>query len=262
MKKMLDSEDGKNWSWLGWSRDKLELISSRKAMMIPERLHQDWKGLVLLGVLLGNLWETGCTQIHYSLPEELEKGSRMGNIAKDLGLEPQELEERGVGIASRGTTQLFAPNLRSSSLIFAGRVDWEELCMGVLKCQLNLEILLEDKVKIYRVVVEVRDINNNAPYFREDELEIKVSENAATGLQFPLPHTWDLDIGKNCLQSCWLSSNTDFFLDMQSRADGNTYPELVLEHALDREQKAIHYLVLMALGVTQSAQALCASMWW
>ncbi|XP_025721085.1 protocadherin gamma-A12-like, partial [Callorhinus ursinus] len=214
--------------------------------MIPERLHQDCKGLVLLGVLLGILWETGCAQIHYSVPEELEKGSRVGNIAKDLGLEPQELEERGVRIVSRGRTQLFALNLRSGSLISAGRIDREELCMGVLKCQLNLEILLEDKVKIYGVVVEVIDINDNAPYFREDELEIKVSENAATGLRFPLPHAWDLDIGKNSLQSYGLSSNTHFSLDVQSRADGNKYPELVLERALDREQKAVHHLVLTA----------------
>ncbi|XP_021548940.1 protocadherin gamma-A12, partial [Neomonachus schauinslandi] len=214
--------------------------------MIPERLHQDCKGLVLLGVLLGILWETGCTQIHYSVPEELEKGSRVGNIAKDLGLEPQELEERGVRIVSRGRTQLFALNLRSGSLISAGRIDREELCMGVLECQLNLEILLEDKVKIYGVVVEVRDINDNAPYFREDELEIKVSENAATGLRFPLPHAWDPDIGKNSLQSYELSSNTHFSLDVQSGADGNKYPELVLERALDREQKAVHHLVLTA----------------
>ncbi|XP_030882020.1 protocadherin gamma-A12 isoform X5 [Leptonychotes weddellii] len=214
--------------------------------MIPERLHQDCKGLVLLGVLLGILWETGCAQIHYSVPEELEKGSRVGNIAKDLGLEPQELEERGVRIVSRGRTQLFALNLRSGSLISTGRIDREELCMGVLKCQLNLEILLEDKVKIYGVVVEVRDINDNAPYFREDELEIKVSENAATGLRFPLPHAWDPDIGKNSLQSYGLSSNTHFSLDVQSGADGNKYPELVLERALDREQKAVHHLVLTA----------------
>lgn len=172
----------------------------------------------------------------------------MGNIAKDLGLEPQKLEEHGVGIASRGTTQLFTPNLQSGSLIFAGRVDWEELCMGLLKCQLNLEVLLEDKVKIYGVVVEVRDINSNVPYFREDELEIKLSENAATGLWFSLSHAWDLDIGKNCLQSYGLSSNTDIFLDVQSGADSNTYPELVLEHALDQEQKAIHYLVFIASG--------------
>ncbi|XP_014650622.1 PREDICTED: protocadherin gamma-A12 isoform X10 [Ceratotherium simum simum] len=214
--------------------------------MIPARLHQDYKGLVLLGVLLGILWETECTQIHYSVLEELEKGSRVGNIAKDLGLEPRELEERGVRIVSRGRTQLFALNPRSGSLISAGRIDREELCMGAMKCQLNLEILMEDKVKIYGVVVEVRDINDNAPYFPEGELEIKMSENAAAGMRFPLPHAWDPDIGKNSLQSYELSSNTHFSLDVQSGADGNKYPELVLERALDREEKAIHQLVLTA----------------
>ncbi|XP_059773287.1 protocadherin gamma-A12 isoform X12 [Balaenoptera ricei] len=214
--------------------------------MTPARLHQDCKKLVLLGVLLGVQWETGCTQIHYSVPEELEKGSRVGNIAKDLGLEPWELEERGVRIVSRGRTQLFALNPRSGSLVTAGRIDREELCMGSIKCQLNLEILMEDKVKIYGVVVEVRDINDNAPYFQEGELEIKMSENAATGMRFPLPHAWDPDIGKNSLQSYELSSNTHFSLDVQSGADGNKYPELVLERALDREEKAVHHLVLTA----------------
>ncbi|XP_053768328.1 protocadherin gamma-A12 isoform X9 [Desmodus rotundus] len=214
--------------------------------MTPARLHQDCKGTVLLGVLLGILWETGCTQIHYSVPEELEKGSRVGDIAKDLGLEPRELEERGVRIVSAGRTQLFALNPRSGSLVTAGRIDREELCMGAMKCQLNLEILMEDKVKIYGVVVEVRDINDNAPYFREGELEIKMSENAAPGMRFPLPHAWDPDIGTNSLQSYELSSNIHFSLEVQSGADGNKYPELVLERALDREEKAVHHLVLSA----------------
>ncbi|XP_047634826.1 protocadherin gamma-A12 isoform X7 [Phacochoerus africanus] len=214
--------------------------------MCPSQLHRDCKKLVLLGVLLGVLWETGCTQIHYSVPEELEKGSRVGNIAEDLGLEPRELEERGVRIVSRGRTQLFDLNPRSGSLVTAGRLDREELCLGAIKCQLNLEILMEDKVKIYGVAVEVRDINDNAPSFQEDELEIKMSENAATGMRFPLPHAWDPDIGKNSLQSYKLSGNTHFSLDVQSGADGNKYPELVLERALDREEKAIHHLVLTA----------------
>nr|XP_019594579.1 PREDICTED: protocadherin gamma-A12 isoform X4 [Rhinolophus sinicus] len=214
--------------------------------MISARLHQDCKGLLLLGVLLGILWEIGCTQIQYSVPEELEKGSRVGNIAKDLGLEPRELEERGVRIVSRGRTQLFALNPRSGSLVTTGRIDREELCTGAIKCQLNLEILMEDKVKIYGVVVEVRDINDNAPSFREGELEIKMSENAATGMRFPLPHAWDPDSGKNSLQSYELSSNTHFSLEVQSGADGNKYPELVLERALDREENAVHHLVLTA----------------
>ncbi|XP_016061094.1 PREDICTED: protocadherin gamma-A12 isoform X30 [Miniopterus natalensis] len=214
--------------------------------MIPARLHRDCKGLVLLGVLLGIPWETGCSQIHYSVPEELEKGSFVGNVAKDLGLEARELAERGVRIVSGGRAQLFALNPRSGSLVTAGRIDREELCTGAIKCQLNLEILMEDKVKIYGVVVEVRDINDNAPYFREGDLEIKVSENAATGMRFPLPHAWDPDIGKNSLQSYELSNNTHFSLEVQSGADGNKYPELVLERALDREEKAVHRLVLWA----------------
>ncbi|XP_045406997.1 protocadherin gamma-A12 isoform X6 [Lemur catta] len=214
--------------------------------MIPPRLHQDCKGLVLLGVVLGILWETGCTQLHYSVPEELEKGSKVGNISKDLGLEPRELAERGVRIVSRGRTQLIALNPRSGSLVTAGRIDREELCMGATKCQLNLEILMEDKVKIYGVEVEVRDINDNAPYFRENELEIKINENAATGMRFPLPHAWDPDIGKNALQSYELSPNTHFSLDVQNGADGVKYPELVLERALDREEKAAHHLVVTA----------------
>nr|XP_017196622.2 protocadherin gamma-A12 isoform X43 [Oryctolagus cuniculus] len=214
--------------------------------MIPPLLHQSCKGLVLLGVLLGILWETGCTQIRYSVPEELEKGSFVGNLSKDLGLEPRELAQRGVRIVSRGRTQLFALNARSGGLVTAGRIDREELCMGAIKCQLNLEILMEDRAKIYGVEVEVRDINDNAPYFRESELEIKMSENAATGMRFPLPHAWDPDIGKNSLQSYELSANTHFSLDTQNGADGNKYPELVLERALDREEKAAHLLVLTA----------------
>ncbi|XP_058142012.1 protocadherin gamma-A12 isoform X17 [Dasypus novemcinctus] len=212
--------------------------------MIP--VHQDCKGLVLLGALLGILGETGCTQISYSVPEELDKGSRVGDIAKDLGLEPRELAERRVRIVSRGRTQLFALNPRSGSLITAGRIDREELCMGAIKCHLNIEILMEDEVKIYGVEIEVRDVNDNAPYFRDDELEIKMSENAATGTRFPLPHAWDPDIGTNSLQSYKLSPNTHFSLDVQSGADGNKYPELVLERALDREERAVHRLVLTA----------------
>ncbi|XP_058533429.1 protocadherin gamma-A12 isoform X8 [Ochotona princeps] len=208
--------------------------------------HRGCKGMALLGVVLGVLWEAGCTQIRYTVSEELEKGSFVGNISKDLGLKPQELAERGVRIVSRGRAQLFALNARSGGLVTAGRLDREELCMGVPKCQLNLEILMEDKVKIYGVEVQVRDINDNAPSFQEEELEIKMSENAATGMRFPLPHAWDPDIGENALQSYELSSNTHFSLDVQNGADGNKYPELVLEHSLDREEQAAHHLILIA----------------
>ncbi|XP_036606138.1 protocadherin gamma-A12-like isoform X8 [Trichosurus vulpecula] len=204
------------------------------------------RGRILFCYLLGLLWNTGTGQIHYSVPEEMEKGSFVGDIAKDLGLKPWEMSERGVRIVSGGKKQHFALNVRSGSLVTAFRIDREELCPGALKCFLNVEILLEDKVKIYGIEVEVIDINDNAPRFQEDEVDIEVSEQAALGRKFPLPNAWDLDVGINGLQSYQLSPNHHFSLHVQSKADGVKYPELVLERALDREEEPLHHLILTA----------------
>nr|KAF6448302.1 hypothetical protein HJG63_014988 [Rousettus aegyptiacus] len=202
--------------------------------------------LVQICLLLGALWEIRAEQIRYSVPEELEKGSFVGNIAKDLGLEPRELAERGVRIVSRGRAQLFALNLGSGSLVTAGRIDREELCDRSPKCLVSLEILLEDKVKIFGVEVEIIDVNDNAPNFGTEQREIKVAENEIPGIRFPLPEAFDPDVGVNSLQGYQLSSDVHFSLDVQSGADGIKYPELVLARALDREEEAVHHLVLTA----------------
>ncbi|XP_074068865.1 protocadherin gamma-A12-like isoform X13 [Macrotis lagotis] len=204
------------------------------------------RGRILLCFLLGLLWNTGTGQIHYSVPEEMEKGSFVGDIAKDLGLKPRELSERRARIVSGGKKHHFALNVRSGSLVTADRIDREELCIGTLKCLLKVEILLEDKVKIYGIEVEVTDINDNAPRFQEDEVDIEVSEQAVLGMKFPLPNAWDLDVGVNGLQTYQLSPNRHFSLHVQSKADGAKYPELVLERALDREEEPVHYLILTA----------------
>uniref|UniRef100_M3YAA9 Protocadherin gamma subfamily A, 4 n=1 Tax=Mustela putorius furo TaxID=9669 RepID=M3YAA9_MUSPF len=202
--------------------------------------------LVGICVLLGALWKIQAEQIRYSVPEELEEGSYVGSIAKDLGLEPLELSERGVRIISRGKTQLFALNPRTGSLVTAGKIDREELCDRSPKCVVSLEILLEDKVKIFGVEVEIIDVNDNTPNFGTEQREIKVAENESPGTRFPLPEAFDPDIGVNSLQGYQLSSNVHFSLDVQSGADGIKYPELVLELALDREEEAVHHLLLTA----------------
>ncbi|XP_006777019.1 PREDICTED: protocadherin gamma-A4 isoform X7 [Myotis davidii] len=202
--------------------------------------------LVGICLLLGALWEIRAEQIRYSVPEELEKGSFVGDIAKDLGLEPPELAERGVRIVSRGRTQLFALSPRSGSLVTAGRIDREELCDRSPTCVVSLEVLLEDKVKIFGVEVEIIDVNDNAPNFGTEQREIKVAENESPGARFPLPEAFDPDVGVNSLQGYQLSSNAYFSLDVQNGADGIKYPELVLERALDREEEAVHHLVLTA----------------
>ncbi|XP_023559791.1 protocadherin gamma-A10 isoform X8 [Octodon degus] len=202
--------------------------------------------LVILCLFLRMPRETGARQIHYSVPEELEKGSFVGNISKDLGLEPRELTERGVRIVSRGRTQLFSLSPRSGSLVTAGRIDREELCAQSARCLVNFNILVEDRVKLFGIEIEVTDINDNAPTFQAENLDVKINENVAPGMRFPLPEAIDPDVGVNSLQSYQLSPNKHFSLGVQSRASGVKYPELVLERALDREEEAVHHLVLTA----------------
>ncbi|XP_012320682.2 protocadherin gamma-A4 isoform X24 [Aotus nancymaae] len=214
--------------------------------MAAPPIRPDRTRLLQICLLLGAVGEIRAEQIRYSVFEEQEEGSAVGNIAKDLGLAPRELAERGVRIVSRGRTQLFALNPRSGSLVTAGRIDREELCDRSPNCVTNLEILLEDTVKILRVEVEIIDINDNPPSFGTEQREIKVAENENPGTRFPLPEAFDQDVGVNSLQGYQLNANGHFSLDVQSGADGIKYPELVLERALDREEEAVHHLVLTA----------------
>ncbi|XP_006777087.1 PREDICTED: protocadherin gamma-A8-like [Myotis davidii] len=160
--------------------------------------------LILLCALLSWLWETGSGQIRYSVPEESDKGSFVGNISKDLGLESQELAKHGVRIVSRGRTQLFALNQRSGSLVTAGRIDREELCAQSARCLVNINILLEDRGKILGIEIEITDINDNNPKFQAENLEVKINEIAAPGTRYPLPEAVDPDVGLNSLQDSQL----------------------------------------------------------
>nr|XP_058142086.1 protocadherin gamma-A2-like [Dasypus novemcinctus] len=202
--------------------------------------------LDLLCLLLASLWGAGAGQMRYSVPEETDKGSFVGNIAKDLGLEPLAMAERGVRIVSRSRTQLFALNTRTGSLITADRLDREELCGQSARCLVNFNILLEDKLNIYSVEVEITDINDNAPRFGAEELELKISETTTPGFRIPLKSAHDTDVGENTLQKYELNPNDHFSLDVRNGADGNKYPELVLGRALDREEEEVHHLILLA----------------
>uniref|UniRef100_A0A9L0JIZ3 Protocadherin gamma subfamily A, 5 n=1 Tax=Equus asinus TaxID=9793 RepID=A0A9L0JIZ3_EQUAS len=206
----------------------------------------DYRGFFLLSILLGTWKEAWTGHILYSVLEETDKGSFVGNIATDLGLQPQELAGRGVRIVSRGRTQLFALNPRSGSLVTAGRIDREELCAQSTRCLVNFKVLVEDRVQLYGIEIEVTDINDNAPKFQTENLEVKINEIAAPGTRYPLPEAVDRDVGLNSLQSYQLSPSHHFSLDVQTGDDGTINPELVLERALDREEEAAHHLVLTA----------------
>ncbi|XP_040429016.1 protocadherin gamma-A10-like isoform X4 [Cygnus olor] len=200
----------------------------------------------LLCCVLVAAWEAAWGQLRYSVPEELPKGSFVGDVAKDLALQLAALRDRGARVVSADRTRYFALHANSGHLVTAERLDREQLCRLVERCVLRCEVIVEDEMKVYEIEVEITDINDNAPSFGEAEKEVRMSETTAPGSRFPLAAAHDPDVGVNSLQTYELSGDEHFSLSVQAGADGEKRPELVLAKALDREEAAFHELVLMA----------------
>ncbi|XP_071425969.1 protocadherin gamma-A6-like isoform X11 [Pithys albifrons albifrons] len=213
-----------------------------------------WRQRVLMwGVLLA-AWQSAWGQLRYSVPEEMPKGSFVGDVAKDLGLQLPPLSDHGVRVVSEGRTQYFSLHGKTGHLVTAEKIDRDQLCRLVEKCVLRCELIVEGEMQVYSIEVEISDINDNAPSFKEIELEESISEMTALGARFPLAEAHDPDSGRNSLLSYELSGDEHFSLAVQAGPGGDQRPELVLAKALDREEEAFHELVLRATDAGDPAR--------
>uniref|UniRef100_A0A673FMN3 Cadherin domain-containing protein n=1 Tax=Sinocyclocheilus rhinocerous TaxID=307959 RepID=A0A673FMN3_9TELE len=178
--------------------------------------------------------------------EEVNKGSVIGNIAKDLKISAQELESHMFQIMPGSNAKYFDVNVKTGSLFVKDRIDREELCGSNQKCALNLEALAQNPHRLYRLEIIIVDVNDNAPFFPDSKYVVNVTEIANEGERFPLPIAKDPDVGSNSLKDYKLSSNEYFSLDIHS-GQQSMLAELVLQKALDREKQAVIHLILTAI---------------
>uniref|UniRef100_A0AAY4DIC7 Protocadherin gamma-C3 n=1 Tax=Denticeps clupeoides TaxID=299321 RepID=A0AAY4DIC7_9TELE len=186
-------------------------------------------------------------QMRYSVPEELEHGAFVGNIAEDLGLDVTKLSARRFRLVSGARRPYLEVNLENGILFVNEKIDREELCEQSPTCLLHLQVVIESPLELYRVEVEVLDVNDNSPAFPWSDFNLEIAESAAPGSRFPLESAQDPDAGSNSLRSYLLGANDHFALDTQTRNDGSKFAELVLEVPLDRENRKAHEMVLTAL---------------
>ncbi|XP_023184187.1 protocadherin alpha-2-like isoform X4 [Xiphophorus maculatus] len=191
----------------------------------------------------------GCSfsQLSYSISEEVNKGTVVGNIAKDLNLNLQNLEDRGLHVVSSYSKKYVDVNLRTGNLFVNERIDREELCPNLIKCSLKIQAVLSHPMTAHRIELNIVDINDNSPAFVESKHSLNISESSLTGERYPLPVAVDADMGSNAVKSYKLSQNEHFSLDVQSGGEHGVSAELVLQKALDRETRSVITLLLTAI---------------
>ncbi|XP_034037708.1 protocadherin beta-15-like [Thalassophryne amazonica] len=187
-----------------------------------------------------------CGDVSYSIPEEMKRGSIIGNVAKDLGLDLGSFSSRKARVDTEDDNVHCGVNLNTGDLMVQERIDREGLCGKKALCVLKQELVLENPLELHRINIRIQDINDNSPQFKEDSVKIEIQESASRGARFLLDEAQDGDIGENSVQGYTLEQNDNFKLNVNTKERGKKYCELVLDKELDREDKKDMTLLLTA----------------
>ncbi|XP_075131603.1 protocadherin alpha-6-like [Leptodactylus fuscus] len=183
--------------------------------MLYQRLDYKARSRLIHFFLLQITWDVVLSQLHYIIPEESKHGTFVGRIAQDLGLDIGEINSRMLHIVSRDEKEYF-------------------------------QVIVDKPVQMYRVDVEIEDINDNSPVFPSNVYNHVISEVKHAGSRFQLEEAADPDLGTNSITNYELSASEYFALDYQKYLNQIKSLELVLKKNLDREKQSVHNLTLTA----------------
>uniref|UniRef100_A0A3B3ZH69 Cadherin domain-containing protein n=1 Tax=Periophthalmus magnuspinnatus TaxID=409849 RepID=A0A3B3ZH69_9GOBI len=179
------------------------------------------------------------SDLSYSVPEEIRINYVIGNVAKDLGLDIGTISSRKARLDFEDK-QFCDINLATGDLFTSERIDREALC-DKATCTLKADLIMENPFELHRVSLNVQDVNDNSPTFKNNLIEMEIQESTEKGSRFSLEEAHDADMGLNAVQRYILQKNENFILS----PDQNKVV-LLLENKLDREKQKNMNLTLTA----------------
>ncbi|XP_035583575.1 protocadherin alpha-10-like [Zalophus californianus] len=142
---------------------------------------------------------------------------------------------------SSNTEAFFCIDSASGEIKVNGKIDFEETKLW----KLQIEAVDKGNPPMFghcTILVEILDINDNAPELLVTSLSLSVPEDAPPGTVIALISVTDRDSGANGQVTCSLTSHVPFKLVSTFK----NYYSLVLDSALDRESVSDYALVVTA----------------
>ncbi|XP_046717371.1 protocadherin alpha-4-like [Silurus meridionalis] len=163
-----------------------------------------------------------------------------------MNLNVDDLDARAFQLVPGPKSRYFQVDLKTGALCVRERIDREELCANFLTCSLNFEALVNHPLSLYRITVNVVDVNDHYPVFPVKAQMLNISESVQLGARFSLLSAFDADVGSLSVKNYKLTPNEHFSLDVNSGEKHIMSAELVLRKALDREKEPVIRLILTA----------------
>jgi len=201
--------------------------------------------------------------LRYRIVEELAPGTDIADLMVDAGLKRKYtadiLDQLEFRLLSELPSVPLAVGSKSGVLSTSGRVDREQLsaCRNRNRCQLTLDVTVRPAryFQIIKVIIDVADVNDNAPRFRDASATVGVRESAVPGTSFALPVAVDADSPDLAVRTYELLEENGMppgpevemvTLSIVTRRDGSLDPRLVVRRPLDRETQVEYRRRLVA----------------
>jgi protocadherin delta 1 len=175
------------------------------------------------------------SELLYTILEELDIGSPVGDLVSDAQLSNRHPPEV---VRSLRFTFLTPPAIplvvdeTSGKIITSGRIDRETVCRTVtadvdLPCRVRLDVAVHpvQYFQMIKIVIEIRDINDNSPEFVPSAIVREIAESSPAGTGFVIPTARDADTDRYGVSRYLITGGQDsglFDLNISRKLDGST----------------------------------------